>query len=106
MSENQTLSEEEFLKQIFQLRAFTENTGIIHDAQVQQLKAWIMGMYGAKKYEIEIDFEKFVVNFNVYETVGRFLNSETRRSAMGKYVRFLLGDKWSVSVVKCQEKKA
>jgi hypothetical protein len=99
MLENQT-SEDDTIKQLLRLRDFTERTGVIHDAQAMQLKGWITALFGAKKFTIELDFEKFIVKYDIEQTVGRFSKSEEKMSNLLKYIKFLLGDKWTVAVDK------
>ena len=85
-------------EQLMSLKVLTRETGILHDAQVFQLKLWPLVMTHAIKSEFTADFDFKDLIFNL-ETQGKAPTKFTKRlRLLCTYTQNLLGDDWSVTV--------
>jgi hypothetical protein len=86
-------------EQLMALKALTKETGVLHDAQVFQLKLWPLVMTHATKSEFTVDFDFKDIIFNITETKGKVPTQFTKRlKLLCKYTQNLLGEDWTVTV--------
>jgi hypothetical protein len=87
------------IEQLVQLKFLTRVTGILHEAQVYQLKMWPLMLTHAMKSDVVFDYEGSIVIFNLLKTEGNPPeNIESRFLELARYTKFLLGDEYSVVV--------
>lgn len=95
---NQTYSTTE---QLLVLRGLTETTGALHEAQVFNLKMWgRLAAPHAKSVELAIEMDEKIVEFRLIEAKKAPKNLKDLLGGLDRSVKFLLGDKWKVVVVK------
>ncbi len=86
-------------EQLMSLKALTKETGVLHDAQVFQLKLWPLIMTHATRSEFTADFDFKVLIFNITEIKGKEPTKFTKRlRLLCTYAQNLLGDEWEVTV--------
>lgn len=95
MSNNNNL-----LEQLALLREVTKTTGALHDAQVFQLKGYILGTFLAKKVQLHFDWENKKVTFNVLilEENANLTNFNRRLELLNRCVKVLLGEEYQAIV--------
>lgn len=82
------------------LRQLTESTGVLHEAQVLQLKYWPWILFTHISNSVaEVDLERRCVGFRL--TIGdeeppQDLNKRYR--VMDEWVKTLLGDRWYIRI--------
>lgn len=95
-------------EQLILLKSLTNQTGILHEAQVMQLKYWFIGLTNASKFTIGFDPEKAKIIYKVSEIKGKPPKDiDKNLNTLTEYVKFLLGNKYSVEVedLPCLKKK-
>lgn len=93
-------SETELESKLALLRTLTETTGVLHEAQVLQLKywPWILFTHIADSVA-EVDLERRTVNFRL--TIGDDdppQDLDKRYRVMDEWVKSLLGDRWYIRI--------
>jgi hypothetical protein len=87
------------IEQLEQLKYLTRVTGVLHDAQVQQLKMWPLLVTHALESQAIFDYEGSAIIFNLLKTEENPPeNLEERFKLLAQYTRFLLGDEYTVVV--------
>jgi hypothetical protein len=93
-------------EQLMLLKELTKTTGVLHEAQVLQLKMWpYVAFQKLDKYEIAIDLDKKSVWYKM--TSGSLPGDEKTKGAasLKKNVKALLGDDWEVIVSWTESRK-
>lgn len=87
-------------QQLLLLRDMTARMGVIHEAQVLQLKMWPLVLFGnVKKCEEHINIENREVNFVILQTKGKQASDFKQRcEALADWTKWLLGSDWIVRV--------
>lgn len=91
-------------EQLALLRELTKSTGVIHEAQILQLKTWgwvaVQRCY-AKKTVIELDVESRRVTYNMQGGADALPDvlEGPRLAALTRSVRNLLGNEWKATVI-------
>lgn len=81
------------------LRALTESTGILHDAQVLQLKMYpLFYIEHARSAEVHVNLEDKEVDFYVKVKGKEPANFDAKCEELNKAVKWLLGPAWLVRV--------
>ncbi len=87
------------LEQLMVLREMTRTTGILHEAQVLQLKYYPLILTHATRSEFHYDFENAIVIFNLKETKGSKPKQWTKRmETLAEYTQTLLGKEYTIQV--------
>lgn len=87
------------LEQLMTLREMTRKTGLLHDAQVFQLKMYPLALTNATKVSIEYDYDKKNVIFNIIETQGRAPKEIKKKlDLICQWTKTLLGEEYSVKI--------
>lgn len=89
--------------EMLRLRNFTERTGVLTEAQVHQLRLWLLASSGKdffKDYEIGWDFENKVVEYKLLDADLRKApkNCEKRFKVLDESVKWLLGPEYIVRI--------
>lgn len=90
-------------EQLMSLKALTALTGILHEAQVFQLKMWgavvFNGYVGSGNWEAVVTDDK-TVTFNLTPPPKSKMPSNQKKIMEGLYrsIHWLLGDEWAVIV--------
>jgi hypothetical protein len=84
-------------KQLMSLRAVTAVSGVIHEAQLLQLRMWGAIAFGYTKWEAEVSVETKTVTYKLTKKkypkeLAAFVAS------LDRSVHWLFGDDWSLSV--------
>jgi hypothetical protein len=88
----------EAFKQLMILKGMTERWGVLHDAQLLQLKMLPMIMIGnCQKVQVDYDCEKREINF-IVKTVGKLASAEFFYEKLDEAVKTLLGNTWLVRI--------
>jgi hypothetical protein len=83
-------------KQLMALRALTATTGVIHEAQVFQLRYW-GGIAFTGEWTVAVDVEKRMVTYNL---LGKKRKHDPKViAALDMSVHWLFGDDWCLNVV-------
>lgn len=86
-------------EQLMTLREMTSKTGLLHDAQVFQLKMYPLALTNATKAEVHYDYDKKSVIFIITETKGRVPKEINKRlSLISDWTQTLLGEEYSVKI--------
>jgi len=87
----------EFSEQLLLLRAMTERTGVLHEAQILQLKMYPIAMItSSKSAEIKIDIEGKSVDFQLKLDKKKNPDLEKQCEMVSDAVKWLLGPEWLV----------
>lgn len=90
---------DEKLEQLLLLKNLTKKTGMLHEAQLAQLKAWPLALTHAYKCQIVFDYESKNLTYILSELNGRKPKDFLKRMAMlSKWTKQLLGDEYLVTV--------
>lgn len=94
-------------KQIFFLKELTKRTGILHEAQINQLKFWFVCLTNAVEFTISFDFDNSKIIYKVSKTDGPAPKNQNKNiDLLNDYVKVLLGSRYSVNIENlCQPKK-
>jgi hypothetical protein len=86
--------------QLLMLKDLTKRMGVLHEAQVLQLKMWPLTLFThAKKTEERVNLETKEIDFDILQTKGKKpTDLKERFEALDKWTRWLLGDDWVVRV--------
>jgi hypothetical protein len=86
-------------RQLLLLRSLTESTGIIHEAQVVQIKNWGAVALPSMNFVAKVDVNKKTVTYSVtgknkvsYKTIAPYV------AALDRSIHWLLGDSWSTYI--------
>ena len=87
-------------EQLLLLRDMTSRLGVLHDAQVLQLRMWPLVLFSnLKKCEEHVNIEGKVVEFHFLQTKGKYpKDMKARFEAMADWTKWLLGHDWVVRV--------
>lgn len=87
-------------EQLLLLRDITARLGVLHEAQVLQLKMWPLVLFGnVKKCEQHVNIEGKVIEYHILQTKGRYPNDKQARfDAMADWTHWLLGSDWIVRI--------
>lgn len=92
-------TDDQLLEQLMKLKALTKETGMLHDAQVFQLKMYPLVLTHAVKSEITFKYQDEEVIFNITETKGKKPKDiDKRLKLLEQYTQTLLGDNYKVKV--------
>lgn len=87
----------EFTEQLLLLRSMTERTGILHEAQILQLKMYPIAMIEtSKSAEIKINVEGKTVDFHLKMDKSKNPELEKQCERVSEAVKWLLGPDWLV----------
>lgn len=87
-------------KQLLMLKDLTRRMGVLHEAQVLQLKMWPMTLFThAKKTEERVNLESKEIDYDILQTKGKKPSDlKERFEALNEWTKWLLGDDWVVRV--------
>lgn len=95
----EVVNKDEDLAQLMQLKALTQRTGILHDAQVLQLKMWPLVLTHAVESEFTFKFVDKEVIFNITKTQGKKPKDLSKRlKLLSKFTKNLLGKEYAVTI--------
>lgn len=86
--------------QLMTLRGLTKNTGVLHEAQVLQVKAWPIVLFSnCKSSKFSFCWEKREVEYDI-KTKGRGKKDEMDRGVLllDHYTKTLLGPEYTVTI--------
>lgn len=86
-------------QQLLMLRDVTNRTGILHEAQLLQLKIWPRLWFArstAARSSVDVDKKSLVFEISVRKAAS---DDGTFAERLGACVRWLLGNDWKVAVV-------
>lgn len=87
------------LEQLLLLKELTKTTGMLHEAQVLQLKLYPLVLTHAIRSEFQFNFDSKEVIFNLLETKGKAPKGlRTRLKLLVNYVHTLLGSEYKVTI--------
>lgn len=85
--------------QLAHLREFTAKYGLLHDAQVLQLKLWpLVAFPHSTSSKAEVSVEERSVRFQITTKGKGPKNLSVRLHSLGESVQWLLGADWTVAV--------
>lgn len=100
------MSSEDTVAQLMELRALTGLTGVIHEAQVQQLRYWpLIAVSHAEKSEVTFETDDkggnrtVFIAFKLDPKKKAPPNLQRRLHALDKNVQWLLGNDWKVVMI-------
>jgi hypothetical protein len=94
-----SFANQEFGEQLLLLRSMTERTGILHEAQLLQLKMYPIAMItNSKSAEIKVDIEGKVIDFFLKLDKKKNAELEIQCERVSEAVKWLLGPDWLVRV--------
>jgi hypothetical protein len=87
-------------EQLLMLKGLTRSMGVLHEAQVLQLKMWPLVLFThARKCEERVNLETREIDFVILQTKGEAPKDlEARMEALVGWTKWLLGDDWMVKV--------
>ena len=87
-------------EQLLLLRDMTARMGVIHDAQMLQLKMWPLVLFdNVKKCEEHVNIEQKVLEFHILQTKGKYaVDREKRFEHLVDWSKWLLGHDWIVRI--------
>ncbi len=88
-------------EQLVVLRGMTAQTGVLHEAQLFQLRLWPHALFDKiSNAEIRIDQEKYTIEYVFTWKIKGKKTADFKRRAkyLGKSIHWLLGDHWQVTV--------
>jgi hypothetical protein len=99
LSTSLTPEEKAIWEQIYELKELTKLTGIIHEAQIQQLHLWAR-LVGNGKYTIAINVDERNVSIKYSSKIlnDAKKNFKNRGLWLSKAVKVLLGDDWKTEI--------
>lgn len=85
-------------EQLCWLRDMTRRTGMLHDAQILQMKMWPRVLFeGCSKSQASVDVDSRSVVYEVHlKAAGK--KQEALAETLSDYTKNLLGSEWAVSV--------
>ena len=85
------------LEQMMLLKETTKTTGVLHQAQIEQLKYWPIVLIYANRFEITFDYEAKTV---IYEIAEWDKNSKQAKNfnSLEAYIKVLLGKEYKTIV--------
>lgn len=93
------MAKDDDFEQLLLLRDVTARTGILHEAQILQLKYYPLITTHAINSEIKFDFEGSKIIFNLTQTKGiKPKDFEKRLTILSRYTKQLLGEEYRVIV--------
>lgn len=95
MSESETIGKATY-DELMKLRLLTERSGILHDAQVLQLKYWPYVVFAIKEHQILLDDRKRILTFDLTFSKGVPKDFEQRAEALQNWVWDLLGPQFCI----------
>ncbi len=84
-------------KQLMTMRAVTAITGVLHEAQLLQLRMWGAIAFAHTTWEADIDVESKTVTYTV-EKKKRPINLAHLVASLDMSVHWMLGDNWGLRV--------
>jgi len=104
-----TQKKPDHFEQLLLLRAFTKTTGMLHDAQVLQLKMWPRVLFQrSTASQIRVDVAKAHLSFDIAVAGGKPIKGVLEPDApklLHDWVKSLLGPEWSVSIYLSEGKR-
>lgn len=87
-------------EQLILLRNITATMGVLHEAQVLQLKWWPLTLFThARKCEERINIERKEIDFVILQTKGQPPKDIKKRyEAIVEWTKWLLGSEWTVRI--------
>lgn len=87
-------------EQLLMLRDLTARAGVLHEAQVLQLKMWPLVLFGhVKKCEERVNLETREIDYVFLQTKGKPSNDfKERLDVLVGWTKWLLGSDWVVRV--------
>lgn len=87
-------------EQLILLREWTAKMGVLHDAQVLQIKMWPLTLFThAKKCEEQVNIEGKELNYVIVQTKGAAPKDIKKRyEALIDWTKWLLGKDWTVRI--------
>lgn len=87
-------------QQLLQLRDLTSRLGVLHDAQVLQIKMWfLLSVEHCQSYTLEVDLDNSEIQYTITKTQGAIKKDFEFRSQMLAYsIKWLLGNDWIVRI--------
>lgn len=93
-------------EQLMLLKDLTERTGILHEAQILQLKMYPLVIFqNAKEVRLELDIEKKELHFVSKFKIGNPKDFKVKCEQLESYVKWLLGTNWIVRVKDTKDKQ-
>ncbi len=93
--------------QMYQLKDLTDKTGVIHEAQIQNLRMWILiAVPNLRKYTLGMDLYDKRIEYTIQRSRwGRVVDFFRKENARSRYsnlqlgIRWLLGDTYTLRVM-------
>lgn len=94
------IAEKDVEEQLILLRDLTARLGVLHDAQVFQLRMWPLVLFThAKQVDLHIQMEDKEISFVIEKHKGKVPEDiKERYTALNDWTKWLLGDDWTVKV--------
>lgn len=94
-------------EQLGQLKLLTMRLGVLHEAQIKQLKIWPRVFFqNSNKSQFSVDIEKKSIVFDVWQNSSKDNALEKKApEILDQNTKELLGDDWSVRIVLHYPKK-
>lgn len=94
-------------EQLGQLKLLTMRLGVLHEAQIKQLKIWPRVFFqNSNKSQFSVDIEKKSIVFDVWQNSSKENALEKKApEILDQNTKELLGDDWSVRIVLHYPKK-
>lgn len=90
---------DDVMEQLMLLRALTSSTGVLHEAQVLQLKMWPACFFkGVKSHEFVFQWERRKLAYDI-KAKGKHTHLKKRCVALEKCVHTLLGGEYQVTIL-------
>jgi hypothetical protein len=90
----------EQLEQLILLRDLTAKTGILHEAQVQQLRLWPLMLTHATKVDLFFNPSEKIIIFELGQAKGpKPKDLKKNIHILSSWTKFLLGEHYKVSVL-------
>lgn len=92
-------------EQLMVLKDMTRRLGVLHEAQLQQIKYWFFMLYSeVSKFEIIFDNEHSALTYKVIavKNVEEFKNNKNFNT-LSEYIKFLLGQRFVTKVEYVEE---
>jgi hypothetical protein len=87
-------------EQLLLLRDMTARMGVLHEAQILQLKMWPLVLFdNIKKCEEHVNIEGKVLEFHILQTKGKYpADKDKRFDVLIDWSKWLLGHDWLVRI--------
>lgn len=87
-------------EQLLMLKDMTNRTGVMHEAQVIQLKYWFFMLFPeVDKFEIMFDPDKSTLTYKVLSVKNAEEYSNNKNfNILSEYIKFLLGTRYTLRV--------